>query len=104
MSNQYDKIYQMVKAIPSGQVATYGQIAKLLKMTNSARLIGYALSALSDENSIPWYRVVNAKGQISPRTKAGYDDYQRILLRDEGVEFKDNGLIDLKRFQWQPDE
>ena len=92
----------MVCRIPEGKVATYGQIAKLLGYPRHARQVGYALASLNDNKEIPWHRVVNAKGQISPRSEAGYDDYQRILLEEEGITFNDNGIISLKEFQWRP--
>ena len=90
----------MICDIPEGYVATYGQIARLLKRPHGARQVGYALAALKDDKEVPWYRVVNARGEISSRTKAGYEDYQRILLEDEGVVFNPEGQIDLARFLW----
>lgn len=90
----------MICDIPEGCVATYGQIARLLKRPHGARQVGYALAALKDDNEVPWYRVVNARGEISSRTKTGYEDYQRILLEDEGVVFNREGQIDLARFLW----
>lgn len=101
MHGKYDAIYEMVSRIPQGYVATYGQIARLVNRPRSARLIGYALSALTGDNEIPWHRVVNAQGKISPRNQAGYEDYQRIMLEDEGVEFDPDGSIDLNRFSWR---
>ncbi|MBL4671048.1 MAG: MGMT family protein, partial [Arenicella sp.] len=62
--------------------------------------VGYALAALPEEHEIPWHRVVNIKGEISSRSKAGYEDYQRILLEDEGIEFSPAGRIYLKQFLW----
>lgn len=90
----------MVCSIPEGKVATYGQIARLVGRPRHARQIGYALAALPEEHEVPWQRVVNTKGEISPRKKAGYDDYQRILLEAEGVEFNPVGRIYLKQFLW----
>ena len=96
----YDHVYEMVCSIPEGKVATYGQIARLVNKPNGARQIGYALAALPDEHEAPWHRVVNAKGEISARSKAGYEDYQRILLEEEGVEFNPAGRIYLTQFRW----
>ena len=96
----YEQVYDMVSSIPEGKVATYGQIARLLGRPRHARQIGYALAALPEELDVPWQRVVNTKGEISPRTKAGYDDYQRILLEAEGIEFSPSGRIYLKQFLW----
>ena len=97
----YDEIYAMVEAIPEGRVATYGQIARLVGRPRHARQVGYALAATPPERTIPWHRVINAQGEISPRCKPGYDEYQRLLLEDEGVVFDDRGRISLARFQWR---
>lgn len=90
----------MVCLVPEGHVATYGQIARLLKWPHGARQVGYALAALRDGQKVPWHRVVNARGEISSRAKAGYEDFQRILLEDEGIAFDKDGRIDLARFLW----
>ncbi len=90
----------MVCSIPEGKVATYGQIARLIGRPRNARQVGYALAALPEDHEVPWQRVVNIKGEISPRKQAGYDDYQRILLEEEGVEFNPAGRIYLKQFLW----
>jgi len=100
MPGSYDEIYEMVSRIPVGRVATYGQIARLVNKPHGARQVGYALAALRDNNMVPWHRVVNARGEISARAKAGCEDFQRILLEDEGVEFTLDGRIDLARFTW----
>ncbi len=99
---RYQAIYAIVATIPEGRVATYGQIARMLGMPRHARQVGYALAATPVELSIPWHRVVNARGEISPRRKSGYDEFQRILLEDEGVVFDAGGRISLQRFQWRP--
>lgn len=81
-------------------MATYGQIARLINQPRHARQVGYALAALPEEHEVPWHRIVNAKGEISARAKAGYEDYQRILLEEEGVEFSPGGRINLSLFLW----
>ena len=63
----HKQIYDMVRRIPEGRVATYGQIAKLVGFPRHARQIGYALASLDNHNSVPWHRVVNAKGKVSPK-------------------------------------
>lgn len=98
----HDAVYSVVAEIPMGKVATYGQIAELIGRPRSARQVGYALAATPDDVEIPWHRVINARGQISPRTQPGSDELQRILLEDEGVVFDAQGRICLERFQWQP--
>ena len=100
----YQQIYTVVKKIPRGRVATYGQVAELAGYPRHARQVGYALNSLSDEEAdrVPWQRVVNAKGEISPRTNGDGDLVQRILLEEEGVVFGAGGRIDLKTYCWKP--
>ena len=99
----YQKIYRVVRRVPEGRVATYGQIAALAGIARHARQVGYALFALrdGDELDVPWHRVVNAKGEISARA-TGHEDLQRLLLESEGVVFDARGRIDLRAFGWQP--
>ena len=94
-------IYDMVYQIPKGKVATYGQIARLIGYPRHARQIGRALSKLDSKSNVPWHRVVNVKGKISQRGIDGTDDYQKILLEDEGIVFNKQNTISLKIFQWQ---
>ncbi|MES2354022.1 MAG: MGMT family protein [Pseudomonadota bacterium] len=98
----YERIYAIVKKIPAGKVATYGQIAALACMPRNARQIGYALHRLPENSGIPWQRVINAKGEVSPRTWSENHLLQRILLEAEGVEFDDAGRVVLARFRWKP--
>lgn len=99
----YQQIYATVQFIPSGSVATYGQIATLAGVPGYARQVGYALYRLRDlDTLIPWHRVVNAKGQISySPLRYGSDDLQRVLLAAEGIEFDHQGRIDLIKFGWK---
>lgn len=97
----YTKISSVVRRIPRGRVATYGQIAKLAGMPGHARQVGYALHALSSATALPWQRVVNAAGAISLRPMAGGIS-QRLLLEKEGVRFDARGRIGLKAFGWRP--
>ncbi len=98
----YDRIYGMVRRIPKGRVATYGQIACLVGIPRQPRQVGYALAALHDHHAVPWHRVVNAKGEISQRSESGFEELQRILLEMEGVELDVKGRISLSRFRWRP--
>lgn len=94
------RIWQVVAAIPSGRVATYGAIAQKAGLARAARRVGHALRGLPDSTRIPWHRVVNAKGDISfPRGSTPHET-QRDRLENEGVEFKANGTIDLRRYGW----
>ena len=99
----YDRIYEIVRQIPQGRVATYGQIAELSGLAGKARLVGYALYRVDLPTSdIPWQRVVNAKGEISlSPLRFGTDYLQRSLLEGEGISFGDTGKIDLRKYRWQ---
>lgn len=100
--SSYRAIYAVVSQIPKGKVATYGQVALLAGLPGRARLVGYALSALNDP-SVPWHRVVNAKGEISRRSGGSEaDEVQRLRLEAEGVIFDSHGRIPLERFRWRP--
>jgi methylated-DNA-protein-cysteine methyltransferase related protein len=100
----WEQIYAAIQKIPAGQVATYGQIAALAGLPGHARQVGYALSALPDGSSVPWHRVVNARGEISLRS-GGSDSHllQRARLEAEGVAFDAQGRIPLELFQWRPE-
>lgn len=93
-------IWSVVRKIPRGRVATYGQIAELAGIAGHARQVGYALNALPEGSSIPWHRVVNSFGEISTRSSDDSHELQRMLLEAEGVEFDDKGRLDLRRFRW----
>jgi methylated-DNA-protein-cysteine methyltransferase-like protein len=98
----WSPVYQVVRRIPVGSVASYGQIAALAGMPGAARQVGWALNALDEEDDVPWYRVVNARGEISSRGAREVEDLQRALLASEGVEFDSRGRIDLGEYAWQP--
>lgn len=100
----YDKIYAIVRQVPEGQLATYGQVADLANLYGKARLVGYALYRVDMRSSdIPWHRVINAKGEISYSTKRyGADYLQRTLLELEGIKFSPKGKINLRDYLWQP--
>lgn len=92
----FERVYQVVRLIPPGQVATYGQIAAIVSHRGAARTVGWALHSLTEGADVPWQRVINARGQISltPGTQ------QIQLLQEEGVIVSPQGKIDMKRFQW----
>jgi alkylated DNA nucleotide flippase Atl1/shikimate kinase len=104
VSLRYKVIYQTVRKIPYGKVATYGQIAELSGLAGHARQVGYALFRVAPEEDVPWYRVVNAKGEISRSPqRLGGDDLQRVLLEQEGIEFNaQDRIIAFKSCLWQP--
>jgi len=99
-SSLHARIFAVVRRIPSGRVATYGQIARLAGLGNHARLVGYALHALPAGSRIPWHRVLNARGRVSLPGAAALE--QLRLLRREGVRPAANKAIDLRRYQWRP--
>ena len=96
----HERIYAMVRRIPHGRVATYGQIAREAGLPGQARLVGYALHNLPDHSRVPWHRVVNAHGGISLDQTFGSGRLQRALLEAENVKFSDNGRIDLTVYGW----
>ncbi|MFQ5528415.1 MAG: MGMT family protein [Thermoanaerobaculia bacterium] len=100
---RYRRFYEVVRDIPEGRVATYGQVAMLAGRPGRARLVGHALRCLDEDSEVPWHRVINAGGRISRRGLGDSERFQRILLRSEGVDFSSSGRIDLKRYQWNPD-
>ena len=95
-------VYRVVRRIPAGRVATYGQVAALAGMPGAARQVGWALSALDEDDDVPWHRVINAQGEISLRGTREMVDLQRSLLEAEGVEFGKRGRVDLTRYAWAP--
>ncbi|MGB7440754.1 MAG: MGMT family protein [Coleofasciculaceae cyanobacterium] len=100
----YEDIYAIVRQIPPGKVATYGQVADLAKLYGKARLVGYALYRVDVHSSdIPWHRVINAKGEISHSSlRYGTDDLQRSLLEHEGINFSKEGKVNLSEYSWRP--
>ena len=101
-ASSYGRIYSVVRSIPPGRVATYGQIAILAGLPGHARQVGYALNALPENHDVPWHRVINAKGRISLRSESGYEDLQRRLLEAEGVSFDASERVSLSKFGWRP--
>lgn len=101
--NTFEIIYAVVKEIPFGKVATYGQIAVIVGPGLPARIVGYALHGLPDGTDVPWHRVINSKGKISYSvTRNEHDGLQQVLLKQEGIRFTDDGIIDLKKYLWIP--
>ena len=98
----YETIYSIIRKIPRGKVATYGQIARLAGIAGHARQVGYALHALPKGSKIPWHRVVNAKGQISLRSTG--ESMQRTYLEKEGVVFDGDNRVSLEFHGWIPAE
>jgi methylated-DNA-protein-cysteine methyltransferase-like protein len=101
-SSRYTRIWTVVRRIPRGVVASYGQVAGLAGLPGRARLVGYALHA-STTDALPWHRVVNAQGRLSlARINAAGAITQRLRLEREGVRFDARGRVDLTRHRWRP--
>jgi methylated-DNA-protein-cysteine methyltransferase-like protein len=103
---RYERFYRVVRRVPRGRVATYGQVAALAGLPRGARLAGHALSALRNtRNDVPWQRVLGARGKgragVSLKDPMGAA-VQRDLLEREGVAFDARGRVDLARFGWAP--
>lgn len=93
------RIYDAVRGIPRGRVATYGRLAASVGMPGHARQVGYALAALDGDSDVPWHRVVNARGEVSARSgDRSAEGLQRALLEAEGIRFDPRGCIDLERY------
>ena len=99
--NFYQRVYALVRQVSTGKVVTYGQVAALLGSPHAARAVGYALRYLPSGNDVPWHRVINHQGQISPRYPAAGPHLQRLLLEAEGVVFDAQDRVDLSIYRWQ---
>jgi methylated-DNA-protein-cysteine methyltransferase-like protein len=95
--NPFSRVHALVRRIPRGRVATYGQLSQLLDGRLSALAVGWAMRAAPDD--VPWHRVVNARGTMS--TDGSSPGLQRALLEAEGVRFDARGVLDLPRYQWR---
>lgn len=96
----FERIYKVVKQIPKGKVATYGQVAFLAGNPRWARVVGYALHVNPDPESIPCYRVVNRNGEVSKAFAFGGENMQIQLLQNDGIVFTD-GKVDLNKYGWK---
>lgn len=101
MQNTFQRIYAVVKQIPKGRVATYGQIASMAGNPRWSRVVGYALHVNPEPGGIPCHRVVNRFGETSKAFAFGGEDVQRKLLEEEGVSFTPDGRVDLTVYQWR---
>ncbi len=97
----FDLIYDVVRRIPQGKVASYGQVAALAGNPRWARVVGYALHRNPEPGVIPCHRVVMADGRVAPGFAFGGPDVQRALLEGEGVRFRDDGTVDMAVYQWR---
>ena len=99
-AGRWQRVHAVVRRIPRGRVATYGQVAALADLPGAARQVGYALHALPDHSTVPWHRVLNARGMISLPGGTGLEQRQR--LEAEGIRFDTRGRVRLAEVQWRP--
>ncbi len=97
-----EKVYEIVREIPSGKVMTYGQIAEMLGEGYTARTVGFVMHAAETEN-VPWQRVINSKGGCSTAKLTVPYNIQQKMLEEEGIEFNDKGFCDLNKYRWFPE-
>ena len=97
------RVWRMVEQVPTGRLATYGQIAELIGAWGCARQVGWALRRLPLPSAVPWHRVVNARGCVAmTSSREGSDWIQRELLIAEGIPVDETGRLPLARYRWQP--
>lgn len=99
--NKYEAIYELVRLVPSGEVASYGMIASLLAGV-TPRMVGFAMAGVKADSDIPWQRIINSSGGISPRPGA---ERHYAVLSAEGIQFSKAGKVTWKDVRWKgPDE
>jgi len=97
----FQRVKHIIKRIPKGRVATYGQIAELAGNHHAARQVAWILHSSSEKESLPWHRVINSQGQIALKPNYGYE-VQKALLKKESIESDEDGRIDLNEYLWKP--
>lgn len=97
------EVIRLIKDIPLGKVATYGQIAYMTGLHPSVRRVVWILHSCSEKEELPWHRVINRKGEISLKPGAGYEK-QKELLEREGIVFDNKDRINLDQYLWELDE
>jgi methylated-DNA-protein-cysteine methyltransferase-like protein len=96
----FERVYHVTRLIPSGKVATYGQIAAIVSSRQAARTVGWALHALDEGTDVPWHRVINARGSVSLSNRGQAAATQQSLLEAEGIRFGSHGRLNMQRYQW----
>lgn len=102
--NFSERVYALVRRIPRGKCASYGDVAALLGTPRAARGVGWALHALNGDTTVPWWRVINKRGAISIRHPDVSPKVQRAMLEEEGVEFGPDDCVDWAKVRWVPKE
>lgn len=98
-----NRIKEVIRRIPKGKVATYGQVASIAGNYRAARQTAWVLHVSSEKDNLPWHRVINSQGKISLKPGDGYET-QKQLLMSEGIIFDQRDRIPLERFLWNPEE
>ena len=101
-SKNYERIYAIIRRIPKGKVATYGQIALMAGLAGHARQVGYALHVLPEKSNVPWQRVINSRGRISLHSHDIHSSIQKEILLSEGVSFNADDRVSLAEYGWLP--
>ena len=99
----YPRILDVIRQVPPGKVATYGQIA-LIVGDCTPRMVGFCLASLDFDSDVPWQRVINYQGKVSPRSTGHGSQVQRELLEEEGVEFDAHGRVSFRKYGWMENE
>jgi len=97
-----DRVYEIVRQVPSGRVMTYGQIAEMLGVGYTPRTVGYVMHGAESEN-VPWQRVINSQGACSTGRMTMPVNLQQNMLEQEGIVFTENGKCDLREYLWYPE-
>lgn len=102
--NFKEKIYALTQKIPRGRVSTYGDLAAFAGAPRAAREVGWAMHSVPPDSGVPWWRVINSKGEISARSHEDQHmrEEQAKLLRDEKIEVSQTFTLDLSKYRWRP--
>jgi len=98
----HERIHAVARLVPRGRVSTYGQIARIVGCT--PRMVGYAMASLPGDSDVPWQRVINSQGRVSPRGAGDGGLVQRKILEREGIRFDARGRVDLEQVGWEGPE
>lgn len=100
--NFFERVYAIVRQIPEGRVTTYGAIARAIGAARSARMVGYAMNASHDDDTVPAHRVVNRNGLLTGKFHFDGTNLMQQLLENEGVKVADNKIVNFKELLWEP--
>lgn len=101
--NFFERVYGIVRQIPYGKVTSYGAIAKVLGTARSARMVGWAMNASHHLEDLPAHRVVNSKGLLTGKLHFDGTNLMQQLLENEGIEVRDNQIVDFEKHFWEPE-